>query len=151
MAKVRERVAYLHGLTKGLNVNDKTPEGKAIMHIIDVLEDIADDVECMHRGQQELETYVESIDEDLTDLEEDFYEDCDCDTQDFVDVACPVCHEDVSFEEDLLHEENNVEVSCPHCGSVVYDNLIEGSYVPHHHDHDPRSHYCADHHYSETR
>lgn len=141
MAKMRERVAYLHGLTKGLDVNEKTPEGKAILHIIDVLEDIADDVECIHKEQEELEVYVESIDEDLNDLEEDFYDGCDGGSQDFVDVECPVCHEDVSFEEDLLHDENNVEVSCPHCGSVVYDNLAEGSYVPHSHDH----------HYAETR
>lgn len=157
MAKMKERVAYLHGLTKGLNVSERTPEGKAIMHIIDVLEDIADDVDDMYLQQQDLETYVETLDEDLNDLEEDFYEDIADyeDQEDFVETRCPVCHEDVSFDSDLLYEKDNVEVSCPNCGSVVYDNLVDGGSYDHHnascacdhdhgYDHDQR-------HYTEYR
>ena len=45
MMNIQERVAYLHGLTKGLDVDGRTPEGKAILQIIDVLEDMADDIQ----------------------------------------------------------------------------------------------------------
>lgn len=124
MNNVKEKVAYLHGLTKGLEVNDKTPEGKVILNIIDVLGGIAEDFQHMQSQQQELETYVETLDEDLNDLEEDFYEEFDTYTDDdFVEMQCPVCHEEVSFESELLSEKDEIEVTCPHCGSVVYDNL----------------------------
>lgn len=146
MAKTKERVAYLHGLTKGLSVSERTPEGKAILHIIDVLEDIADDVECMHMQQQDLETYVETLDEDLNDLEEDFYEDIsEYEEADFVEMRCPVCHEEVSFESELLHEKDNVEVSCPHCSSVVYDNIADHGHEAQHHAHGGDHHRYLEH------
>lgn len=134
MSNVKERVAYLHGLTKGLNVDDRTPEGKAILNIIDVLEDIADDVRHVHAQQQELETYVETLDEDLNDLEEDFYEEFDSYADDdFVEIQCPSCHEEVSFESELLADKDDIEVTCPHCGSVVYDNFSNRSHGHHGH------------------
>ncbi|WP_110953177.1 CD1247 N-terminal domain-containing protein [Anaerosinus massiliensis] len=129
MTNVKERVAYLHGLTKGLNVNEQTPEGKVILNIIDVLEDMADDVQDIHSLHHDLETYVETLDEDLNDLEEDFYEDSTRYADDFVEMQCPVCHEEVSFESDILDTKDEVEVTCPHCGSVVYDNITDGDCV----------------------
>lgn len=123
MMNIQERVAYLHGLTKGLDVDGRTPEGKAILHIIDVLEDMADDIQHVNVQQQELETYMTTIDEDLSDLEEDFYEEFDVHgDQDFVEMQCPSCHEEVSFASALLDEEDSLEVTCPHCGAVVYEH-----------------------------
>lgn len=148
MNHVKERVAYLHGLTRGLNLSEKTPEGKAILNIIDVLDDIADDVQHMHAQQQDLETYVETLDEDLNDLEEDFYEDLDaCEEEDFVEMQCPTCHEEVSFESELLSEKDEIEVTCPHCGSVVYDNFesCNHGHHHHHHHHDDHAYYHDDH------
>ena len=55
MAGIKERVAYLHGLTKGLNVDEHTPEGKVLLNIIDVLNDMAEDVEDIYLQQQDLE------------------------------------------------------------------------------------------------
>jgi hypothetical protein len=129
MTNVKERVAYLHGLTKGLNVNEQTPEGKVILNIIDVLEDMASDVQDIHMVQQDLETYVETLDEDLNELEEDFYDECGDIADEFVEMQCPVCHEDVSFESDILDSREEVEVTCPHCRSVVYDNIVDGDCV----------------------
>jgi ribosomal protein S27E len=126
MGNLKERVAYLQGLTKGLNVSDQSAEGKLLINIVDVLDSIAEEVNCLYSAQQDLENYVESIDEDLTDIEEEVYEDVD--EEEFVEVECPDCHETVTFEADLLNEDEALEVTCPHCGEVVYENMLDFDY-----------------------
>jgi ribosomal protein S27E len=126
MGNIKEKVAYLQGLTQGLNVNDHSAEGKLLLNIIDVLDDFAEEVQHMHLVQEDLENYVETIDEDLTDLEEEIYEaETDDEEADFVEVQCPSCHEAVSFDSDVLADDDAVEVTCPYCGEVVYDNMLE--------------------------
>ena len=74
MAKIKERVAYLQGLSQGLNIHLHSAEGKLLINIIDVLDDMADAINNIQMEQADLETYVESMDEDLTDLEEEVYD-----------------------------------------------------------------------------
>lgn len=123
MANIKERVAYLQGLTQGLNISSSSAEGKVLINIIDVLDDMAEEFNNIQMVQEDLETFVESIDEDLTDLEEEVYEDVD--DENFVEVQCPSCRETVSFASDILEEDDDVEVSCPHCGETVYDSCLE--------------------------
>lgn len=122
MTKIKERVAYLQGLTQGLNIGSHSAEGKLLLNIIDVLDDMAEEFTHLQVVQEDLETYVESMDEDLTDLEDEVYEDVNND--EFVEVKCPTCNETVSFESDIL-KDDAVEVSCPHCGDIVYDSTLE--------------------------
>ena len=74
MAKIKERVAYLQGLSKGLNIHLHSAEGKLLINIIDVLDDMGDELNNIQMGQADLEAYIESMDEDLTDLEEEVYD-----------------------------------------------------------------------------
>jgi endogenous inhibitor of DNA gyrase (YacG/DUF329 family) len=123
--ELKQKVAYLQGLTKGLNVSGQSAEGKLLTNVIDVLEDIAEELHDMDLAQVDLENYVETIDEDLTDLEEEVY-DIDAEEDDeLVEVECPVCHEVITFESDVLNDDDVVEVTCPTCGEVVYENTIE--------------------------
>jgi ribosomal protein S27E len=123
MGNIKERVAYLQGLTQGLNVSNQSAEGKLLINIIDVLDDMAEEFNNIQMVQDDLETYVESMDEDLTDLEEEVYEDVD--REELVEVQCPSCHETVSFDASLLEGDEDLEVSCPHCGDTVYDSALE--------------------------
>ena len=123
MGNIKERVAYLQGLTQGLNVNERSAEGKLLINIIDVLDDMAEEFSNIQMVQEDLETYVESMDDDLTDLEDEVYEDID--NEELVEVQCPSCHETVSFESSLLESDDDLEVSCPHCGDIVYDSTLE--------------------------
>ncbi len=123
MGNIKERVAYLQGLTQGLNVNTQSAEGKLLVNIIDVLDDMAEEFNNIQMVQEDLETYVESMDEDLTDLEEEVYENND--EEDYVEVQCPSCRETVSFDSTILEEDEDVEVSCPHCGETVYDSALD--------------------------
>lgn len=74
MAKIKERVAYLQGLAIGLNIHLHSDEGKLLINIIDVLDDMAEEINNIQMEQADLEAYVESMDEDLTDLEEEVYD-----------------------------------------------------------------------------
>ncbi|WP_378955579.1 CD1247 N-terminal domain-containing protein [Pelosinus sp. sgz500959] len=123
MGNIKERVAYLQGLTQGLNLSSHSSEGKLLINIIDVLDDMAEEFNKIQMVQDDLETFVESLDEDLSDLEEEVYEDTGA--EDSVEMQCPSCRETVSFASDLLEEDDDVEVSCPHCGETVYDSALE--------------------------
>lgn len=123
MANIKEKVAYLQGLTRGLNVSDSSAEGKLLLNVVDVLYDVADQIQSLHVAQEDLENYVETIDEDLTELEDEVYEGVY--NSDMVEVECPSCHEVISFESNLLDEDDSVEVTCPSCGETVYGNTID--------------------------
>lgn len=133
---IKEKVAYVQGLTNGMDINGETREGRLLLNVVDLLDDMADVIESVRSQHDDLEVYVESIDEDLTQLEDDFYDidtvemdddfaDEDEEGIDFVEVECPSCHEAVHFEENLLHDDDEVEITCPNCGGTVYDSELE--------------------------
>ena len=104
-----QKVSYLQGLADGLGVDDTTKEGKLLLHIIDTLEEFADVLADTIDDQLELEEYVNFIDEDLSDLEDEVYEDeededGDYDFDDFLDCCddedCGCFHGDHDTEEE---------------------------------------------------
>ncbi|SHJ67315.1 hypothetical protein SAMN02745227_00409 [Anaerobranca californiensis DSM 14826] len=146
MAELKEKIAYIQGLADGLDLDDKSAEGKILRHVLEVLEDMADIIEDIDLGQAELEDYVEAIDEDLAELEKDFLESevaecqCDCDDHcsdddlddlddvdveelddDEVEVECPHCGEVAYVEEEDLADEE-LEILCPNCGKVLFES-----------------------------
>lgn len=125
MANIKEKVAYLQGLTRGLNVDERSAEGKLLLNVVDVMYDVAEEIQYLHVTQEDLENYVETIDEDLTELEDEVYEGVY--NADMVEVECPSCHEVITFESNVLDEDDIVEVTCPKCGELVYENTVEFS------------------------
>jgi hypothetical protein len=117
---VTEKVAYLKGLVEGLGVDEATKEGRIIKAVVEVLDDIALTVSDMEDGLSEVSEQVDAIDEDLEDLEKDFYGDDDDeeedDDSDYYEVTCPKCGEKVYLDEDLLSDG---EMSCPNCGEKL--------------------------------
>lgn len=120
MKNIKERIAYLQGLAQGLDMDESSKEGKVLAGIIDVLGEMADQLDDIEVAQTDLEEYVESIDEDLYDLEGEFFGDDPDD--DMVEVECPKCREIVCFDSDIVDDEDLIEVTCPNCDEVVYVN-----------------------------
>jgi len=119
---VKEKVAYLHGLTRGLNLDDRSAEGKVLLSVVEVLDTFANEIQNLRVAQQDLETYVETMDEDLNDVEEMVFDtDRDDESSGVIEVECPKCRETVSFSGDLA-DDDTVEVTCPNCGEVVYES-----------------------------
>ena len=77
---------------------------KLILGILEVLGEVGDSFEALAESHAELSDYVESIDEDLADLEADLYDDED---------------EDLAESEEEDSFEGMIEYECPHCGATV--------------------------------
>ena len=110
MSSINDRVAYLKGLAEGMKLSDETNEGKLLLKMLDVLEDMAEELTALRADHDELDEYVESIDDDLADMEEYLFDDEDEDAYD----------EDEDDEEEDGDEDDQVVVyECPHCGNEV--------------------------------
>ncbi len=121
MKYLYEEVAYLRGLAEGLEISKETKEGKIIHKIVETLESFADAIVELEEEQLDLIEYVESIDEDLSDVEDDIYEDEDeeDDTEfNYIEMECPNCNDFVEIDEDLLYDED-VDVICPNCQAII--------------------------------
>lgn len=119
MSDLRSKVAYLQGLSTGLNLEGESKEGKIIQNIISVLEDFAESFSELENAQEQLEDYVETIDEDLYSLENDLDEE---NMEDYVEVDCPRCGETVLFDSEIITDDDIIEVTCPNCDEVVFVN-----------------------------
>ncbi|MDD3655110.1 MAG: AraC family transcriptional regulator [Desulfotomaculaceae bacterium] len=125
MNDLKARVAYLQGLSAGLDLETDSKEGKLFKGIIEVLGDVADTVGDLEEGQGQLEDYLETIDEDLYQLEDELYEnDADHhhshDMGNYIEVKCPGCGENVYFDSHVTEDDDVVEVTCPNCDEVVF-------------------------------
>ena len=124
-----EKVAYLKGLVEGLGIDETTSQGKVTKAILDVLNDMALSVADLEDSTSELYEEIEALDEDLGNLEDDFYEeeydedededddeDCDCCCDEIYEVECPNCHEEICIDGEILDKGS---IECPNCGEVV--------------------------------
>jgi len=119
MFDLNEKVSYLRGLAEGLRLDENTNEGKLLANIIDVLDDMANAIIELETAQAEIEEYVETIDEDLTDIEDAFYDDNEeADHTNYIEVECPHCHETVYFDEEIFDDDE--DIICPNCNKVIY-------------------------------
>lgn len=116
MQYLYEKVSYLKGLCDGMELSKESKEGKVIAAIVEALEDMTGAISDLYQEQRELSEYVDAIEDDLTDMEEDFYEDEE--DIDFVDLECPHCGEEVEVDHDLLADEE-MDVVCPYCDEVI--------------------------------
>lgn len=125
MSDLKARVAYLQGLSDGLEIRADSKEGKLLQGIIDVLGDFAETVEGLKQGQENLEDYIESIDEDLYHLEEGYSDGDHCREEDeYIEVTCPACNEIVCFDAEIVDDDDIIEVTCPNCDAVVFVSTI---------------------------
>ena len=121
--EITEKVAYLKGLTEGLGLDTETKEGKILSAMIDILDDMALEIEDLKDTQDELNDGLDAVSDDLEDVEDIVYEDAgddddedDEDAEDCYATTCPVCGETVYFDESVL---NDGEVVCPSYGEKL--------------------------------
>lgn len=80
MEYLYQKVSYLRGLAEGLGIDEKSKEGKLLLHMVNTLEDFAEVIDEVSEDYNDLEQYVNYIDEDLSDVEDELY---DLDYDDF--------------------------------------------------------------------
>ena len=126
-----EKVAYLKGLAEGMGIQEDAGQGKLFKVIIDILEDLALDMADARDDLTDLTDGVDELIEDLTILENEFYDCCGCegcldddedddDEEDeepvFYSVECPGCGYKLTVDEDILDMD---DFECPECGEVI--------------------------------
>ncbi|MDD4124947.1 MAG: hypothetical protein PHW77_04385 [Eubacteriales bacterium] len=87
---VAEKAAYIKGLMEGMKFNTETDEGKLIKNIVDLLEDLSLSVQDLEDETATLGDYIDEIDQDLGEVEEEVfgypvdrdYDECDCECED---------------------------------------------------------------------
>lgn len=114
MLTVTEKVAYLKGLMEGLEFDAETKEGKIIKMMADILEDVASSITELEDDVADINEYMEAMDEDLTNIEDQIFGECE---EDDCDCCCDECDEDCDC----------VEVTCPACGkNIIMEEAPEG-------------------------
>ncbi|QUH26650.1 CD1247 N-terminal domain-containing protein [Serpentinicella alkaliphila] len=148
MSHLHENVAYLRGLAEGLKLNENSKNAKLILNIIDTLEDFAEVIDEVLEEQRNLSEYIETIDEDLAEVEEDIYEDEDFEDDedeeiDYLEIECPTCERTFYVDEDILYDDEDADkVICPNCEEVVDIDDLEIEY----HEHEGC---CCSHHFDD--
>lgn len=123
-----EKAMYIKGLCDGVDLDKTTKEGKLIAALLDIVTEMATEMDEMQAKISELEDYCEELDEDLGDVEEvlldidedDLGEDEDFDPEEYLD--------DFDFDEDEDEDEDTeyFEVICPSCGDAInFDSSID--------------------------
>jgi DNA-directed RNA polymerase subunit delta len=131
MSDLKEKAAYLRGLIEGSDFPPDDKQKQVWVGLMDFCSEVANDLNDLGDSQNEFAEYIEAIDEDLSCLEKYFYNDDsdeDADTvfskndqekEPIVEIACPNCKEEISFED----ENGNYEVVCPECGKVIWSHF----------------------------
>jgi len=128
-----EKVAYLKGLVEGFGMADpESREGKVLSVILDILEDLALDVDDLDASIDELNEGLDVVSDDLEDVENIVYDewdddDAECWDEDdeddeelFYEVTCPECGDSITFDEDVL---DSGCIECPGCGAKLEFDL----------------------------
>lgn len=141
MITIKEKVSYLKGLAEGMKITEATNEGKLLLAILDVLEDISEDLGYYEDEQDDFEERLDKIEEDINYLEDEVYgdydcdcdydhdhecdcgcgcEDCDCDHDDiqYITIECPHCKKETSFDVDMFDKDTD-SVECPYCHEEI--------------------------------
>ena len=139
--KLTEKMSYLQGLIDGLEIDTSTKEGKALIQMSEVMSEMVMYVEDLQSQVDELTELCDILDEDLGAVEDDFYEDLDCDEcdgdcddddefdfdddddDDLYEITCPTCGDTILLDEGMIEEGS---INCPNCDELLefdYDDL----------------------------
>ena len=122
---ISEKIAYLKGLMEGMNV------GKLFAAVVDVLDEIALEVEDLTDEVMELGDGLDVISDDLSDVEDIVYDEWDDDDDDDDEedeeeecyaTTCPECEEEIFFDDTMLEDG---EIICPNCGAKLEFDLSD--------------------------
>jgi DNA-directed RNA polymerase subunit delta len=120
MSNLTDHVSYIKGLAEGMKLDTNTNEGMMISKMLEVMAEMAQENAQLRKDLDELNEYVESIDDDLAEMEEALFGDEDEDDEDGDSCSCGHCHghHDDEKEEDG-DDDRVVEYTCPHCGEEM--------------------------------
>jgi hypothetical protein len=146
---LKEQVAYLRGLSEGLEIDAKSKSGKLLLAIVDTLSVVSDEIEDLYENALDIGDELDAISDDLANVEDFVYDDDDdddlffdyddddddCDEGCFcdfcngadlaIDVVCPACNAEIVFHKSALMREG---INCPECDKLLVFDEDEDEY-----------------------
>jgi len=125
---ITEKLAYIKGLCEGLSLDDSTKEGKILLAIVDLLDDVTSsvavqesDIDQIYEELDRVYDELDAIDDDLTDVELALLdEDEDDEDDDYSDEEWDLLEDGDEDITDLYDESNPLyEIQCPKCGETI--------------------------------
>ena len=77
-----EKISYLKGLADGLDVKADSKEGRLFNALMDVIEEIADGMNIIADEQDDVNEYLDVLDEDLSKVEKEVFGDMEIEEDD---------------------------------------------------------------------
>ena len=117
MGYLAEKYNYVKGLCDGLQIDTEVKEGKLLMAIMELLDEMILSVEDLEESRDEIYEFMDEVDEDLAEVEEIIYgEEYDEDDCVIGEIECPECNALVEITADMIEGDKFV---CPACESEI--------------------------------
>ena len=121
---ITEKVAYIQGLYDGLGLDgEKSGEARILSELLDVMKEVGQQLEGMDTAMDQFDEELDALGDSVADLEDavfddedeqdEFLEDLDGMDEDFFEIPCPTCGEDLVVDDEALAAG---VVDCPACG-----------------------------------
>ncbi len=121
---ITEKVAYIQGLYDGLGLDgEKSGEARILSELLDVMKEVGQQLEGMDTAMDQFDEELDALGDSVADLEDavfddedeqdEFLGDLDGMDEDFFEIPCPTCGEDLVVDDEVLSAG---VVDCPACG-----------------------------------
>ena len=119
---ISEKVAYIQGLYDGLGLDgEKSGEARILSELLDVLREVGLQMDGMDATLDQFDKELDTLEDTVAGLEDTVFDDEDEDDldgcgdldEDFFEIPCPSCGEDLVVDDEALAAG---VVDCPVCG-----------------------------------
>lgn len=119
MKKIREKILLLNDSIQDINENNISEFKKNLSEIINM---IVDEIEALQVNQENLEETIKLLDDDISDIQEDLFEEVTLEEleemdEEYVEITCSSCNKDLFVEKDAINKAG--EMPCPFCGNII--------------------------------
>lgn len=132
---ISEKVAYIQGLYDGLGLDgEKSGEARILSEVLDVLREVGQQLEVVDAAMDEFDEELNTLSDTVAELEDAVFDDTDEDDggfedfdddldEDFFEIPCPSCGEDLVVDDEALAAG---VVDCPACGGKFALSFEDG-------------------------
>ena len=122
---ISEKVAYIQGLYDGLGLDgEKSGEARILSELLDVMKEVGQRLDGVDTILDSFDEELDALGDSVADLEEAVFDDeeedegftgfeDEDDEEDFFEIPCPTCGEDLVVDDETLAAG---VVDCPACG-----------------------------------